>query len=68
MPFSHVTNSYKRLILADVFAGYCRQNGMEPTSPEYQDARELILILFQSGHRTVPHLKAALVAAIRRGR
>jgi hypothetical protein len=68
MPFSHVTNSYKRSILTDVFTGYCRQNGIEPTSPEYQDARELILILFQDGHRTVPHLKAALAAAMRRAR
>ena len=33
-------------------------------APNTEDERELILILFQNGHRTVPHLKAALVAAI----
>ena len=60
MPFDHITNPYKRIILTHVFEEYCQQNDIGPTSPEYQDARERILTLFQNGHRTVPHLKAAL--------
>ena len=62
MPFAHITNPYKRIILTHVFQEYCQQNDIGPTSPEYQDARERILTLFENGHRTLPHLKAALGA------
>ena len=68
MPFTHVTSSYKRSILTDAFEEYCRENAIQLQSPEYEDARELMLILFQNGHRTVPHLKKAAVAAIRSAR
>ena len=68
MPFAHLANPYTRIILTDVFQEYCHKNDIGLTSPEYQGARELVLTLFHNGHRTVPHLKAALVAAIDRVR
>jgi hypothetical protein len=68
IPFSHLSNPYTRIILTDVFTQYCRENDIAPNSPDYQDARELVLTLFQNGPRTVPHLKAALVGASRRAR
>ena len=66
MPFDHITNPYKRTILTKVFQEYCNQNDILPTSPEYQDARERILTLFENGHRTLPHLKAALRVTMNR--
>jgi hypothetical protein len=68
VPFDHITNPYKRIILTHVFQEYCHQNDIPPNSSEYQDARERILTLFQKGHRTVPHLKAALGDTINRAR
>jgi hypothetical protein len=68
VPFDHITNPYKRIILTHVFQEYCHQNDIQPNSSEYQDARERILVLFQKGHRTVPHLKAALGVTIDRAR
>ena len=65
MPFAHLTNPYKRIILTHVLQEYCEQNEIEPNSSEYQEARELVLTLFQNGHRTLPHLKTALRVAHR---
>ena len=30
-------------------ADYCRENGIEPASRQYDDARELMIILYQNG-------------------
>ena len=49
-------------------AVYCRENGIDPSSGEYDDARELMIILYQNGHRNVADLVAAVRAAINRER
>ena len=49
-------------------AEYCRENGIDPASREYEDARELLIILYQNGHRNVADLVAAVRAAINRER
>jgi|SoiMethySBSTD1v2_1073268.scaffolds.fasta_scaffold2983825_2 hypothetical protein len=68
MPFSHIVNVNKRSVLTLALEEYCWENAVRPASLEYRDARQVMLNLYQNGHRTVPHLKAAAVAAIRRQR
>ena len=68
MPFRDVPEPDKRSILAMALAVYCRENGIDPASREYEDARELLIILYQNGHRNVADLVAAVRAAIRRER
>ena len=53
MPFRDVPEPDKRSILTMALAEYCRENGIEPASRQYDDARELMIILYQNGHRNV---------------
>jgi hypothetical protein len=66
MPFRDVPDPTARLILTTALEEYCRDHRIDPASPEYEDARRLLRILYTKGHRAVADLKAALVAAIRR--
>ena len=68
MPFRDVPESDKRSILTMALAVYCRENGIDPSSRPYDDARELMIILYQNGHRNVADLVAAVRAAIHRER
>ena len=66
MPFRDIADPEERVILTTALLEYCRENRIAPSSPEYEDARHLLVMLFERcGHRTVADLKAALVAAIR---
>ena len=49
-------------------AQYCRENGIDPHSREYDVARELMIILYQNGHRNVADLVAAVREALDRER
>jgi hypothetical protein len=67
MPFRGVADPEERGILTAALDEYCRQNGINPESREFDDARQLLVMLFEKhGHRSVADLKAALVAAVRR--
>ena len=66
MPFSHITNSNKRSVLTLALEEYRHENAIQAASREHKDAGELMIHLYQNGHRTVAHLKAAAVATIRR--
>ena len=68
MPFRDVPEPDKRSILTMALAAYCRENGIDPASREYDDARELMIILYQNGHRNDADLVAAVRAAIHRER
>jgi hypothetical protein len=67
VPFRHIADSEERSILTTAFQEYCREHKLDPGSPEYEDARRLMVLLYErGGHRTTKDLKAALTAAIRR--
>ena len=66
--FGDIPEPDKRSILTMALAEYCRENGIEPASRQYDDARELMIILYQNGHRNVADLVAAVRAAIHRER
>jgi hypothetical protein len=69
MPFSGIADPGQRGILTAALDDYCRANNIDPGSPEFDDARTLLILLYEKhGHRTVDDLKAALVLAIRRER
>lgn len=66
MPFRNIADPKERGILTTALDEYCRENHVDPGSPEYEDARQLMVLLFErDGHHTVADLKSALVAAIR---
>ena len=67
MPFRGISDPRERGILTIALSEYCQENRIEQGSPEYEDARQLLVLLFEKdGHRSVADLKAALVSAIRR--
>jgi hypothetical protein len=67
MPFRGIPDLEERGILTTALDEYCRENQIKPSSREYEDARRLLVMLFEKhGHRSVDELKAALVAAIQR--
>ncbi|MDW6021032.1 hypothetical protein SAZ10_04565 [Mesorhizobium sp. BAC0120] len=67
MPFRDIADAEERVILTTALFEYCREHRIDPSSPEYEDARRLMVLLFENhGLYTVADLKAALVAAIRR--
>ena len=69
MPFRDIPDPKERSTLTIALDEYCREHGISPDSDEYQDARQLLIMLYErQGHRTVADLKAALVAAIHRER
>ena len=49
MPFRDVPEPDKRSILTMALAEYCRENGIDPASRQYDDARELMIIIYQNG-------------------
>jgi len=66
MPFRDIADPEARATLTAALCEYCRENGINPSSPEYEDARALMVLLFRNhGLRTATDLKLALVAAIR---
>jgi hypothetical protein len=67
MPFRHIADLEERSVLTAALKEYCLENKIDAASPEYEDARRLMVPLYErGGHRTTRDLKAALTAAIRR--
>jgi hypothetical protein len=67
MPFRTIADPEERGVLTIALEEYCQENGIDPASDEYQDARQLLIMLYErQGHHTVTSLKAALVTAIHR--
>jgi hypothetical protein len=65
MPFRAIEDAQERDILTLALVEYCAENRISPESDEYQDARQLLIMLYErQGYRTVADLKAALIAAI----
>ena len=65
MPFRNISNPEERGILTGALHEYCREYRVDSGSPEYEDARRLMVLLYErDSHHTVSGLKAALVAAI----
>jgi hypothetical protein len=69
MPFRTIEDPAERGILTVALEEYCQENRIDPASDEYDDARQLLIMLYErQGQHTVANLKAALVAAIHRER
>jgi len=64
MPFSGIVDSKQLAALTDVLDDICRQAGLEPGSPECDDAASFIMRLYWAGHRTAEDLKAAMLASV----
>lgn len=62
MPFTKIADPAKAAMLTAALHEICRQAGLEPGSPECDDAAAFIMRLYWSGHRTPEHLRAALFA------
>jgi hypothetical protein len=59
----------ERGTLALALAAYCAQNRINPDSEEYDDARQLLIMMCERlRQHTAADLKAALVAAVRGAR
>ena len=69
MPLKAVEHAKERGTLPLALAEYCNDNRISPASEEYDDARQLLIMVCERlrHHHTVADLKAALVAAIHRG-
>lgn len=69
MPFRTVEDPEERGILTVALDEYCQENGIDRASDEFEDARQLLILLYEKqGHHTVQNLKASLIAAIHRER
>jgi hypothetical protein len=64
MPFSRIVDSRQLAALAAVLDDICRQAGLEPGSPECDDAARFIMRLYWAGHRTAEDLKAAMLDSV----
>jgi len=62
MAFSGIVDSRQLAALTAALDDICRQAGLEPGSPECDDAASFIMRLYWNGHRTPEGLKAALLA------
>jgi hypothetical protein len=61
MPFNGIVDSKQLVALTAVLDDVCRQAGLEPGSPECDDAASFVMRLYWDGHRTADELKAALL-------
>ena len=68
MPFRSFADPEQLQILSTALDNYCREFGIEPGTPEREDAAEFIIALFNSGAHTADELRAALDAPSRRNR
>ena len=66
MPFRAIEDAEKRGVLTTALAEYCAEKGISSDTDEYEQMRELMIILYQNGHQTAAELKAALLAGITR--
>jgi hypothetical protein len=62
MPFSKITDPIKVAMLTAALHDVCRQAGLEPGSPECDEAAGFIMRLYWEGHHTIEGLRATLSA------
>jgi hypothetical protein len=62
--FKEIVDSGQSRMLTAVLDEVCLSAGIEPDSPEREDAAHLIARLYWEGHRTAEGLKAALDAQL----
>jgi hypothetical protein len=62
VPFTKIADPAIAAFLTGALDEICRQAGLEPGSPECDDAASLIMRLYWSGHRSPEKFKAALFA------
>jgi hypothetical protein len=60
MPFRDITDPEQLAMLTAVLNDLCHDAGIEPDSPEREDAAYMMMRYYWSGCRTVDQLKAAL--------
>ena len=60
MPFNDVTDQEQLAVLSAVLNDICLAAGIEPESPECEDAAGLLMHLHRIGCRTADELKATL--------
>ena len=62
MPFKWIKDPVKAAMLTDALHEICLQAGLEPGSPECDEAASFVMRLYQEGHQTIEALRAALNA------
>ena len=65
MPFTGIADPAQRAILIAVLGEVCLAAGIDPQSPEGDEAASFIMKFYGRGHRTANELRAALNKAIR---
>ena len=60
MPFSEIKDAQQRAVLLDVLDDICVTAGIEPRSPESEDAAGLLMHLHRIGCHTAGELRTAL--------
>ena len=65
MPFAGIADPAQRAILTVVLEEICLAAGIEPQSPERDEAANFVMKLYWDGHRTAAELRSALNKAIR---
>jgi hypothetical protein len=64
MPLTGIVDPEQLDVLSKVLNDHCATCGIEPSTPEYEDAGYLVMSLFMRGAQTAEELKAALEAAL----
>jgi hypothetical protein len=65
MPFRHITDPEELAMLTAIVDDICRDAGIEPDSPDRDEAACLVMRFYSNGYRTANELKAALDRAMR---
>ena len=60
MPFRDITDPDELAMLTAVLGDLCHDAGIEPDSPEREEAAYMMMRFYWSGFRTADQLKAAL--------
>ena len=65
MPFAGISDPAQRLVLIAILDEICLAAGIEPQTPERDEAANFIMKFYRTGHRTAGELRSALNKAIR---
>jgi hypothetical protein len=60
--FNGYANPDQLKVMSQALSEYCRANGIEENTPSYEEAAELVVILFQTGIASADELSKALQA------
>ena len=64
MPFRDVADPEHHAMLTAVLNDICDEVGIEPGSPEHEEAAYMVMRFYWGGYRTATHLRAALDKAM----